>query len=128
MHRPINPEAVPAPLGAYSQAMEVRPGLRWLQVSGQIPEAVDVTIPDDFERQCNLVWDHLEQCLRAAGMRWQHLVHVRTYLTSREYADANSRIRQHRLLGATPALTVVVAQTLHPRWLLEIEAVAAAPH
>ena len=88
MHRPINPEAVPAPLGGYSQAMEVRAGLRWLQVSGQIPESVDATIPDDFERQCNLVWDHLEQCLRSAGMRWQHLVHVRTYLSSREHAIA----------------------------------------
>ena len=128
MHRPINPEAVPAPVGSYSQALEVRPGLRWLHISGQIPESIDATIPDDFERQCNLVWDHLEQCLRAAGMRWQHLVHVRTYLTSREHVHASSRIRQHRLLGVTPALTVIVAQTLDPRWLLEIEAVAAAPH
>ena len=67
MHRPINPEAVPAPIGGYTHALEVGPGLRWVQISGQIPEAVDATIPDDFERQCNLVWDHVEQCLRAAG-------------------------------------------------------------
>lgn len=127
MHRPINPEAVPAPIGGYAQTLEVRPGLRWVQISGQIPEAVDATIPDDFEQQCHLVWDHVEQCLRAAGMRLQHLVHVRTYLTNREYALVNSRVRQHRLQGVTPALTVVVAQTLDPRWLLEVEAVAAAP-
>jgi len=127
MHRPINPEAVPAPIGGYTHALEVGPGLRWVQISGQIPEAVDATIPDDFERQCNLVWDHVEQCLRAAGMRLQHLVHVRTYLTSRDQALVNSRVRQHRLQGVTPALTVVVAQTLDPRWLIEVEALAAAP-
>jgi enamine deaminase RidA (YjgF/YER057c/UK114 family) len=127
MHRPINPEAVPAPMGGYAQALEVQSGLRWLVISGQIPEAVDATIPDDIERQCNLVWDHLEQCLRAAGMRWQHLVSVRTYLTSREHASTNSRVRQQRLQGVTPTLTVVVAQTLDARWLLEVEAVAAAP-
>lgn len=127
MHRPINPELVPAPIGGYSQALEVRPGLRWLQVSGQVPETANGIIPEDFERQCNLVWDHIDQCLRSAGMRWQHLVHVRTYLVSREHILPNSNIRQLRLQGAAPALTVVVAQTLDPRWLLEVEAVAAAP-
>jgi enamine deaminase RidA (YjgF/YER057c/UK114 family) len=127
MHRPINPEQVPAPLGGYAQALEVRPGLRWLHVSGQIPETTNGIIPEDFERQCNLVWDHIDQCLRSAGMRWQHLVQVRTYLVSREHVIPNSKIRQLRLQGAAPALTVMVAQTLDPRWLLEIEAVAAAP-
>jgi 2-iminobutanoate/2-iminopropanoate deaminase len=128
MHRPINPDAVPAPIGGYSQAIESRPGLRWLHISGQIPVATDATIPEDFERQCNLVWDHIDQCLRSAGMRWQHLVQVRTYLASPDYASSNSTIRQLRLQGAAPALTVVVAQTLDARWLLEVEAVAAAPH
>jgi enamine deaminase RidA (YjgF/YER057c/UK114 family) len=61
-------------------------------------------------------------------MRWQHLVQVRTYLASPDYASSNSTIRQLRLQGAAPALTVVVAQTLDARWLLEVEAVAAAPH
>lgn len=127
MHRPINPERVPAPVGGYSQSLESRAGLRWLHISGQIPETVDGTIPEDFERQCNLVWDHIDQCLRAAGMRWQHLVHVRTFLVNRENALSNSTIRQLRLQGAAPALTVVLAQTLDARWLLEVEAVAAAP-
>jgi 2-iminobutanoate/2-iminopropanoate deaminase len=127
MHRQINPATVPAPLGGYSQAIESRAGLRWLHISGQIPETLDAIIPEDFERQCNLVWDHIDQCLRTAGMRWQHLVHVRTFLEHREHAPSNSRIRQLRLQGATPALTVVIAQTLDERWLLEVEAVAAAP-
>lgn len=127
MHRAINPADVPAPQGTYALALEVRAGLRWLQVSGQIPESAEGALPADFDEQCNLVWNHIEACLRTAGMRWHHLVHVRTYLVNRDHAEANSRIRQARLQGVTPALTVIVAQTLDPRWLLEIEAVAAAP-
>lgn len=59
-------------------------------------------------------------------MTWAHLVHVRTFLTSRDLADENGQIRRRRLGAVRPALTVVVAGTLDPRWLLEIEAVAAA--
>lgn len=54
-----------------------------------------------------------------------NLVKVTTFLTRREDADANSRIRRERLGSHAPALTVIVAQTLDPRWLLEIEALAA---
>ena len=36
------------------------------------------------------------------------------------------RVRRERLGSHAPALTVIVARTLDPRWLLEIEAMAAA--
>ena len=48
------------------------------------------------------------------------------YLTDRDQADANGRIRREVLpAGTRPALTVLVAQTLESPWLLEIEAIAA---
>jgi enamine deaminase RidA (YjgF/YER057c/UK114 family) len=56
----------------------------------------------------------------------EDLVKVTTYLTHREQADANGRIRRERLGGVRPAITVVVVQTLAAEWLLEIEAIAAA--
>lgn len=125
MHRTYSPDGVPAPVGGYVHALEAGPGARWLHISGQIPETPSGDVPATFGAQCELVWDHIERALAAAGMTWAHLVHVRTYLTSRDFADENGAIRRRRLGSVRPALTVVVAGTLDPRWLLEIEAVAA---
>jgi 2-iminobutanoate/2-iminopropanoate deaminase len=121
-----NPDPVPAPQGNYSLGLELPAGSRLLFVSGQIPEALDGAVPPDFEDQCNLIWDHILAILRSAEMSAPNIVKVTTFLTRREDVEANSRIRRERLGAHSPALTVVIAQTLDPRWLLEIEALAAA--
>ena len=124
--RTHSPDSVPAPVGNYSLGLELPAGARILFISGQIPETLNGEIPPAFEDQCNLVWDHILAILEAAGMSATNLVKVTTFLTDREHAEANSRIRRERLGAHAPALTVMVAQTLDSRWLLEIEAVAAA--
>jgi 2-iminobutanoate/2-iminopropanoate deaminase len=120
-----NPDDVPPPLGGYSQALELPPGARLLIISGQIPERPGQEMAIDFRGQCEAVWDNIEANLAAAGMEIGDLVKVTTYLTSREQVVENREVRQRRLGNASPALTVVIAQTLDPRWLLEIEAIAA---
>jgi 2-iminobutanoate/2-iminopropanoate deaminase len=125
--RTHDPASVPAAVGNYTQGHELPPGVRLLFVSGQIPVRADGTVPADFEGQCHAVWDNLLAVLADAGMRAEHLVKVTTFLTSREQAEINGRVRRERLGGARPALTVVIAQTFAPEWLLEIEAIAAAP-
>lgn len=119
------PDSVPAPVGNYSQGLEIPADSRILFISGQIPETLTGDVPPTFEAQCNLVWDHILSILRAADMSVTDLVKVTTFLTDREYADVNSRVRRERLGSHAPALTVIVAQTLDSRWLLEIEAMAA---
>jgi 2-iminobutanoate/2-iminopropanoate deaminase len=121
-----NPDSVPGPVGNYSLGLEIPAGARLLFISGQIPETLGGEIPQAFEDQCHLVWDHVLAILQSAGMTVANLIKVTTVLTRREDADANSRIRRERLGSHAPALTVVVAQTLDPRWLLEIEAMAVA--
>ena len=69
--------------------------------------------------------DAVVAVLADAGMQPAHLVKVTTFLTGRDQADANSRIRRERLGPVRPALTVVVVETLESEWLLEIEAIAA---
>jgi 2-iminobutanoate/2-iminopropanoate deaminase len=125
--KPHSPDSVPGPVGNYSLGLELPAGSRILFISGQIPETLSGEVPPAFEDQCNLVWDHILSIVRSAGMSETDLVKVTTFLTSRDHADANSRIRRERLGSHAPALTVVVAQTLDPRWLLEIEAMAAHP-
>jgi enamine deaminase RidA (YjgF/YER057c/UK114 family) len=127
MHRTHDPPSIPLPIGGYSQGIELAAGARLLFISGQIPARADGSVPRDFEGQCHAVWDNLLAVLAEAGMGPEHLVKVTTYLTGREQAESNSRIRRERLGDARPALTVMVAQTLEAEWLLEVEAVAAAP-
>lgn len=121
-----NPAAVPAPVGNYALALEVPTGTRLVFVSGQVPEELSGNIPADFAAQCRLVWAHVRACLEEAGLSLNHIVKVTTYLTRREDADVNSVIRRETLGALRPALTVMVAQTLDARWLLELEVIAAA--
>lgn len=123
---PINPTDAPRPVGgSYSQAIGVTGASNLLFVSGQIPETLDGTIPDDFSQQCRLAWANLTASLRAARLDITDLVKVTTYLTTGSSAEINRAIRKEFLGDHRPAVTVVVIETLDPRWLLEIEAIAA---
>lgn len=123
--RAHDPATVPAPEGNYTQGLEAPPGARLLFISGQIPVRADGSVPEDFEGQCHAVWDNLLAVLVSAGMGPAHLVKVTTYLTSRDQAEINGKVRRERLGDVRPALTVVIARTFAAEWLLEIEAVAA---
>lgn len=124
--RPINAPDAPSASGSYSQALEVGGATRLLFVSGQIPETPGGTVPQEFRQQCVLVWRNIEAQLTAAGMTLDNLVKVTTFLADRRDRELNSEIRRLVLGARTPALTVVVAGIYDPRWLLEIEAIAAA--
>ena len=126
MARHHDPTSVPPPVGNYAQGLEVPAGGRLLFISGQIPVRPDGSVPAGFEGQCHAVWDNVLAVLASAGMGREHLVKVTTYLTSRDQAETNGRIRRERLGDVRPALTVIIAQTFAAEWLLEIEAVAAA--
>jgi 2-iminobutanoate/2-iminopropanoate deaminase len=113
----------PAAAGGYAQAVEVEGAERLLFVSGQIPVAADGALPEGFRAQCLQAWRNLEAQLRAAGMGLDDLVKVTTF---RGDAVENRRVRQDVLGDRSPALTVIVTGIFDERWLVEIEAVAAA--
>jgi len=76
--------------------------------------------------QCRLVWANITAALDAAGMDVRNLVKVTTFLSDRRYAAANTAVRQQVLGDHEPALTVIITGIFDAKWLLEIEAVAAA--
>jgi enamine deaminase RidA (YjgF/YER057c/UK114 family) len=106
--------------------MEVVGVQRLLFVSGQIPESVSGQIPTDFRTQARLAWRNVLAQMEAAGMSVPNLVKVTVFLSSRDFALANREIRQEVLGSHSPALTVIIAGIFDEKWLLEIEAVAAA--
>ncbi|MBR0856374.1 RidA family protein [Bradyrhizobium liaoningense] len=120
-----NPVAVHPPAGGYSMGLELDQHRRLLFVSGQVPERPDGSVPEGFEAQCEQAWRNVIAVLAAAGLGVEHLVKVTTFLTDRGQLLANRAIRRRILRDHEPALTVIVAETVDGKWLLEIEAIAA---
>ena len=83
-------------------------------------------MPDSFEEQGEIIWGHIGAILKSAGMTYDKLVSLRTYLASSEYDEPNVKLRIKYLGDNQPASTVICCQLLEPKWKLEIEAVAAA--
>ena len=124
--KPINAPDAPQPLGGYAQAMEVTDARRLLFISGQIPADTDGNVPDTFEEQARLIWKNVNAQLNAAGMTLDNLVQVRIFLSDRKYTDDYRRVRNEVLAGRTVGLTTIITGIFDEKWLMEIEAVAAA--
>jgi enamine deaminase RidA (YjgF/YER057c/UK114 family) len=122
----IDSQSAPTAVGGYTQAMSIEGARRFLLISGQIPESHDGRTPDDFESQCRLVWRNVTAQLEEAGLGVSNLAKVTIFLSSRAFAEINSRVRQEVLGTHRPALTVIITGIYDERWLLEIEAIAAA--
>jgi 2-iminobutanoate/2-iminopropanoate deaminase len=120
-----SPDAPPA-AGGYAQAVEITGATRVLYISGQIPEDHDGKLPTNFADQCRQAWANVEAQLRAADMTLDNLVKVTTYLADRRHALENRALRQEVLGHRMPALTVIITGIFDDRWLVEIEAIAAA--
>ena len=121
-----NPEKLFPQYQNYSHAIEIGAGSRLLLISGLNGYLADgKTMPESFEEQGDLIWQHLGTILESANMTYQNLVSVRTYLASPDYDAANMALRKKYLGDHEPTLTVVCAQLLLPNWKLEVEAIAA---
>jgi 2-iminobutanoate/2-iminopropanoate deaminase len=122
----FNSPDAPQPRGGYSQAMMATSATRLLFVSGQVPETAEGLMPQEFAGQCRLAWENVRAQLREAGMDLSNLVKVMTFLADRTHGVENRQIRNEVLGELTPALTVVIVGIFESRWLVEIEAIAAA--
>ncbi|QOG23668.1 RidA family protein [Bradyrhizobium sp. SEMIA] len=120
-----NPATVYPPAGGYCMGLELTQHRRLLFISGQVPERSDGSVPEGFEAQCEQAWRNVKEVLAAAGLGVEHLVKVTTFLTDRAQLVTNRTIRRAMLGDHQPAVTVVIAQTVNSKWLLEIEAIAA---
>ena len=120
-----NPVAVHAPSAGYSMGLELGQYRRLLFVSGQVPERSDGSVPESFEAQCEQAWRNVIDVLAAARLGVEHLVKINTFLTDRSQVAANRVIRRKMMQGHEPASTVMIAETVDGKWLLEIEAIAA---
>lgn len=113
-------------VGDYVHALEVRGATRQLFVSGTMGLAPDGTAPATITEQLTLVWANIGRILAEADMTVDDVVRVTSYLRDASYAEANAEARIRTLGGRLVPTTAIVAETLSPEWLVEIEVVAAA--
>jgi 2-iminobutanoate/2-iminopropanoate deaminase len=124
--KPHTPRGIYAPLSTYSHAIEVPATARILESSGQLPVRADGTWPDGIEAQTQLVWENISAILESAGMGFEHLVRVKTFLLQREHIAAYSRVRSNFLGDCRPASTLIlVSGFTRAEWLVEVEITAA---
>ena len=124
--KPINAPDAPQPVGGYAQSMEVTGASRLLFISGQIPADTQGQVPEVFESQARLCWKNVIAQLTAAGMTLDNLVQVRIFLSDRKYTADYRKVRIEVLEGRQVGLTTIITGIFDEKWLLEIEAVAAA--
>lgn len=110
----------------YSHAVEITGNSSLLVISGLNGYYKDgQTMPETFEEQGELIWQYMGTILESAGMDYQNIISLRTYLADPSYDEANVRLRIKYLGANKPALTVICCQLLDPKWKLEVEAMAA---
>ncbi|MEO6285883.1 MAG: RidA family protein [Dyadobacter sp.] len=121
-----NPEALFPPYRNYSHAVEIKGDSTLLIISGLNGYLKDgETMPDSFEEQGDIIWQHIGTILKSAGMDYQNLVSIRTYLADPSFDEANVQLRIKYLGDNKPASTVICCQLLDNKWKLEVEAMAA---
>jgi 2-iminobutanoate/2-iminopropanoate deaminase len=87
----------------------------------------DGTIPDGFEAQHDQIWQNVLAILADAGMGPEDIVRLNVYSTQPEGLKFLKPHREKYLApGHVPASTwVVVSQLANPKWVVEMEVVAA---
>lgn len=98
-----------------------------IAVSGQVAmnEAGEIVGKDNFEVQIEQCFANLAGVLAQAGATLADVVSLTTYLASREHARDFLAARGRHFPENPPATTTVIAQLMHPDFLVEVQALAA---
>jgi len=113
----------PAPIGPYSQAVEVA---GFVFCSGQIPldPATGKLVEGPVEVQANRVMDNLEAVLRAAGTGLENTVKITVFVIDLSDFEALNKVMSARLPNPPPARAVVQVSALPKSARLEMDLIA----
>jgi enamine deaminase RidA (YjgF/YER057c/UK114 family) len=124
----IHDIGVAAQIGKYSDAIEIAQPSRLLFLSGTPGLRPDGHLPESFEEQADQAWKNVFALLGQSGMGAGNLVKVVQYLVRQEDLAKYPPIRSRWLEDHRPAsMLSVIPALVRPGFLIEIEAIAAAP-
>lgn len=126
MKHAIHDVGVASQIGAYSDAIETKPNLRWLLTSGTPGLTSKGELPKDITGQAEQAFESAIRTLEQAGMTIADVVKVTQYLTRAGDIPAYAKVRSRFLGDVRPAsMLLVVSQLVRPEFLVEIEMIAA---
>jgi 2-iminobutanoate/2-iminopropanoate deaminase len=126
--RHITPKGIRPPFARYSYGVEIPPGHRILFCSGQLGIATDDKVPAGVEEQAELCFRNIGAVLADAGLRFADIVRINAFVTGREHLQGYMRVRDRYIGDPPPASTLmIVSGFARPEFLVEVEAIAAAP-
>lgn len=126
--RALNPSSIRPPLGRYSHGFAIPADSRLVITAGQLGIGPDETVPADSEAQADICFANIAAILAEDGMGLANVVRLSVYVTARDHMDGFRRSRDRHFQGTPPATTLlVVAGLARPDFVIEIEALAAAP-
>jgi 2-iminobutanoate/2-iminopropanoate deaminase len=123
-----NPDTVHAPLGLYSHTVVVPAGARLLYISGQVGVWPDGSVGETIAEQADQTFANIITLLRAHGLEATDIIKLTTFMVAGQDGEDVRNARRKHLGSHRPASTAVyVSQLVDPRWLVEVEAIAAMP-
>ncbi|MGY2049425.1 RidA family protein [Methylobacterium sp. JK268] len=126
--RALSPSSIRAPLARYSHGIAVPADHRLVFVAGQLGIDREDRIPADSEAQADLCFANIAAILAEDGMTMANIVRLSVYVTGREHMEGYRTSRDRQFPGTPPTTTlIVVAGLARADFVVEIEAVAAAP-
>src|ERR1700675_2373538 len=126
--RALCPSTIRSPLARYSHVIAVPAHHRIVITAGQLGIGLDESIPVDSEGQANICFANIAAILAEDGMTMANIVRLSVYVTGREHMEGYRRSRDRQFPGTPPSTTlIVVAGLARQEFVVEIEAIAAAP-
>ena len=126
--RALSPSTIRPPLARYSHGIAVPANHRLVITAGQLGIGLDEGIPADSEGQADICFANIAAILAEDGMTMADIVRLSVYVTAREHMEGYRRARDRQFPGTPPTTTLImVAGLVRPEFLIEIEAIAAAP-
>jgi len=121
-----NPSTVHTPVGPYSHAVIVPSATEVIYLSAQLGVRPDGSTPASIEEQADQVFANVVALLRAHGLGPASIVKLSTFLVAGQKGQAVLEAKLKYLGTHRPAATAVyVPQLVDPKWLVEVEAIAA---
>lgn len=123
-----NPAGAPLPVGRYSQAAIVPPGMRLVEVSGQVGVGMDGSVVEDPAAQIGQAFANLVAVLKGLGGTPRDIVKLNVFLTDAALIGVMREQRAAALGEVLPASTLlIVAGLAAPAYKIEVECTAALP-
>jgi 2-iminobutanoate/2-iminopropanoate deaminase len=126
--RALSPASIRPSLARYSHGIAVPADHRLVITAGQLGIDPDEKIPEGSEAQADICFANIAAILAEDGMTMAKIARVSVYVTAREHMEGYRRSRDRQFPGTPPSTTlIVVAGLVRPEFVIEIEAIAAAP-